>query len=155
MNFEAAPERILKLDDQTAFANLAKSKKRKDAAAAEREIAEGRKRQDAIRGALESLAGNGRYMDRAAFEADVMAAAKGAGIRMLAPIRKAVFAALGAREADAEICRDAKGRPEPDGELRDTEHIPPPPGTELPLPMDFGPDRPNDRMVDAFRDDIG
>ena len=41
MNFEATPERIAKLDEQTAFANLAKSKKRKDAAAAEREIAEG------------------------------------------------------------------------------------------------------------------
>ena len=41
MNFEATPERIAKLDDQTSFANLAKSKKRKDAAAVEREIEEG------------------------------------------------------------------------------------------------------------------
>ena len=154
MNFEATPERILKLEEQTAFANLAKSKKRKDAVAAELEIAEGRKRQDAIRAALESLAGNGRYMDRAAFEADVMAAVKGAGIRVLAPIKKAIFAALGERDADAEICRDANGRPEPDGELRDTENIPLPPETALPLPMDFGPDKPNDRLVEAFREDI-
>ena len=41
MNFEATPERIVKLDEQTAFANLATSKKRKDMAAAEREILEG------------------------------------------------------------------------------------------------------------------
>ena len=154
MNFEATPERILKLDDQTAFVNLAKSKKRTDAAAAEREIAEGRKRQDAIRGALESLADNGRYMDRAAFEAELMAAAKGAGIRMLAPIRKAIFAALGERDPAAEICRDAKGRPESDSNVRDTEDIPLPPGTQLPLSMDFGPNKPNDQLVDAFRDYI-
>ncbi len=49
MNFEATPERIGRLDDQTAFANLAKSKKRKDATAVEREIAVGRKQPDAVR----------------------------------------------------------------------------------------------------------
>ena len=154
MNFEATPERIAKLDDQTSFANLAKSKKRKDTATAEREIEEGRKLQEAIRAMLETLEGNGRYMDRAAFEADVVKAAKSAGEKMLAPIKKAIFAALGKRDPDAEICRDSKGRPEPDSELRDTENIPLPPGTMLPLPMDFGPDKPNDRLVEAFRDDI-
>ncbi len=154
MNFAATAERIARLDGETAFANLAKSKKRRDAAAVEREIAEGRKQQDAIRAALATLEGNGRYMDRAAFEADVMDAAKRAGLKVSAPIRKAIFAALGERDPDAEICRDGKGRPEPDGELRDTENIPLPPGTELPLPMDFGPDKPNDRLVEAFRDEI-
>ena len=49
MNFEATPERIARLDDQTAFANLARSKKRRDADAAVHEIQEGRKKQDAIR----------------------------------------------------------------------------------------------------------
>ena len=154
MNFEATPERIAKLDDQTSFANLAKSKKRKDTAAAEREIEEGRKLQEAIRAMLETVEGNGRYMDRAAFEADVVKAAKSAGAKILAPIKKAIFAALGKRDPDAEICHDSKGRPEPDSELRDTENIPLPPGTMLPLPMDFGLDKPNDRLVGAFRDDI-
>ena len=154
MNFEATPERIATLDDQTAFANLARSKKRKDATAAEREIAEGQKQQDAIRTVLATLEGNGRYTDRDAFEADVTKAAKRAGLKILAPIKKAVFAALGERDPDAEICRDSKGRPEPDSELRDTENIPLPPSTVLPLPMDFGPNKPNDRLVDAFRDDI-
>ena len=154
MNFEATPERIAKLDDQTSFAHLAKSKKRKDIAAAEREIEEGRKLQEAIRAVLETLESNGRYMDRAAFEADVVKAAKSAGSKTLAPIKKAIFAALGERDPDAEICRDSKGRPEPDSELRDTEHIPLPPGTVLPLPMDFGADKPNDRLVAGFRDEI-
>ena len=154
MNFEATPERIAKLDEQTAFANLATSKKRKDAAAAEREIADGRTRQEAIRAVLATLEGKGRYMDREAFETDAMNAAKRAGLKIPATIRKAIFAALGERDPKAEICRDGKDRPEPDSELRDTENIPLPPGTALPLPMDFGPDKPNDRLVEAFRDDI-
>ncbi len=154
MNFEATPERIERLEDQTAFANLAKSRKRKDTAAAALEIEEGRKRQDAIRAVLATLEGNGRYTDRGAFETDLMQAANSAGVRIPATIKKAIAAAVGERDKEAEICRDSKGRPEPDSELRDTENIPLPPGTELPLPMDFGPDKPNDRLVDAFGNDI-
>ncbi len=153
MNFVAAPERIARLGGQTAFANLAKSKKRKDAAAA-LEIEEGRKRQDAIRAALATLERKGRYMDRAVFEADLMRAANRAGLKIPAPVKKAIFAALGERDQDAGICRDGKGRPEPDSELRDTENIPLPPGTTLPLPMDFGPKKPNARLVDVFRNEI-
>ncbi|HSO81333.1 class I SAM-dependent DNA methyltransferase [Thiocapsa sp.] len=154
LNFEATPERIAKLDNQTAFANLATSKKRKDTAAAEREIEGWQKLQDAIRDLLATLEGNGRYLDRAAFEADLTLAAKGACLKLPAPIKKAIFAALGERDPDAEICRDTKGQPEPDSELRDTENVPLAPGTELPLPMDFGPDKPNDRLVAAFRAEI-
>ena len=154
MNFEATPERIARLEDQTAFANLAKSRKRKDTATAALEIEEGRKRQDAIRAVLATLEGKGRYMDREAFEADLMHAANPAGVRIAAPIKKAICAAVGERDQEAEICRDSKGRPEPDSELRDTENIPLPPGTNLPLPMDFGPDKPNDRLVGAFGNDI-
>ncbi len=154
MNFEASPERIAKLEAQTAFANLAKSKKRKDAAAAEREAEAGRAQQQAIRSALESLAHKGRYQDRAKFEAEMLAAAKAGQIKIPAPVKKAIFAALGERDPDAEACRDSKGRPEPDSELRDTENIPLPPGTTLPLPMDFGPNKPNDRLIEAMRGDI-
>ena len=154
MNFEATPERIAKLADQTSFANLAKSKKRKNAAAAALEIKEGRKRQHAIRAMLATLNGNGRYMDRAVFEADVMQAAKRVGLKVYAPIKKAIFAAVGERDQNAEICLDSKGRPEPDSELKDTENIPLPSGTVLPLPMDFGPNKPNDRLVGTFRDVI-
>ena len=154
MNFIATPERIAKLDGQTDFANLAKSKKRKDAAATKREIEEGRKQQEAIRSALATLDGNRRYVDREAFEADLAEAMECAGLKVRAPLKKAIFAAIGERDPDAGICRDGKGRPEPDSELRDTENIPLPPGTALPLPIDFGPDKPNDRLVEAFRDEI-
>ena len=157
VSFEATPERIARLDEQRAFANLATSKKRKDgkdAAAAERDMEEGRKQQEAIRTVLATLAGKGRYLDREALDADVMMAAKRADLRILGPIRKAIFTALGERDPNAGICRDGKGRSEPDSELRDTENIPLPPGTALPLPIDFGPDKPNDRLVEAFRQDI-
>lgn len=154
LNFEATPERVAKLDEQTAFANLATSKKRKDDAAAQREIAEGRALQGFIREALALLEGKGRYMDREVFEADLNKVARRVGVKLAAPIKKAIFAALGERDPDAEICRDSKGRPEPDSELRDTENIPLPEGTSLPLPMQFGPDKPNDKLVEAFRDEI-
>ena len=154
MNFEATPARIARLDEQRAFADLAKSKKRKDTAAATREIEEGREQQNAIRAVLATIERMGRYMDREAFEADLEKAAKGSNAKIRGPIRKAIFAALGERDPAAEICRDSKGRPEPDSELRDTENMPLQSGTELPLPMAFGPGKPIDRLVETFRDDI-
>jgi len=154
MNFEASAERIGRLDEHTAFANLATSKKRKNEAAAAREVEEGRQLQASIRTLLAMLASNGQYNDRAAFDAHVTAAIKKAGLKLPAPIKKVIFNALGERDPNAEICRDSKGRPEPDSELRDTENIPLPAGTELPLPMQFGPDKPNDELVETFRNDI-
>ncbi|WP_119419983.1 type I restriction-modification system subunit M [Desertibaculum subflavum] len=150
-NFEATPERIARLDDQTAFANLAVSKKRKDAEAAAAEEKAGQEEQDAIRVMLATLAKGGRYMDREAFEADLDRAAKRAGRKLPTPMKKAIFAALGERDPKAEMCRDSKGAPEPDSELRDTENIPLPRGTKLPLPMQFGPDMPNDELLAAMK----
>lgn len=154
LNFEATEERIARLDEQSAFIGLAVSKKRKDARAVEAEEAEGRAQQEAIRALLAALAPHGRYMDRARFEADLDAAARRARLKLPAPVKKAIFAALGERDPEAAICRDTKGRPEPDSELRDTENIPLPPATALPLPMGFGPDMPNDDLVDAMREAI-
>ena len=154
MNFEATPERIGRLDEQNAFIKLAESKKRKDTAAVKKEIDAGRKTQAAIRAALGTLAGKGRYLDRARFETDMTDAAERAEIKIPGPIRKAVFAALGERDPQAEVCWSSNGQPEADSELRDTENIPLPPGTELPLPMDFGPDKPNEHLVETFRGEI-
>jgi len=150
MNFEASPERLARLDDMKAFAGLAASRKRRDTAA-KHEIEQGRKLQDDIRALIATLEDRGRYMDRTPFEADLTAAAGNAGIKIPGPVGRAILSALGERDPAAEICRDSKGQREPDTDLRDTENIPLPPGTELPLPMSFGPDKPNDRLVDAFR----
>ena len=154
MNFEATPERIATLRKQTAFAKLATSRKRRDEATGKHEVADGLKQQDAICAVLASLEGKSRYLDRAVFEADLTDAAGSVGTKIPAAIKKAIFAALGERDPDGEICRDSKGRPEPDSELRDTENVPLPPGTALPLPMEFGPDKPNARLVEALRDEI-
>jgi type I restriction enzyme M protein len=81
MNFEASPERIARLDEQSAFANLATSRKRKDDQAARREIAEGEAIQQAIRDLLTTLERKGRYLDRAALEVDLDKAAKKAGVK--------------------------------------------------------------------------
>lgn len=170
MNFEATPERIARLDEQSAFANLAVSKKRKDAAAAAQEEAEGREEQGVYRDICALLADKGRYMDRDTFEADLERAAKRFGHKIPGPIKKAIFAALGERDPQAEICRDSKDRPEADSELRDTENIPLPAYPALPaafaraiaepanaahrgakLPMFFGPDQPNDDLVATMR----
>jgi len=93
-------------------------------------------------------------MDRAQFDADLEKATKRARLKLPAPLRKAILLALGERDPEAEICRDAEGSPEPDSELRDTESVPLPSGTTLPLPMRFGPDMPNDDLVAAMRGTI-
>ena len=93
-------------------------------------------------------------MDWKMFEADVVSAFNRAKLKITVPIKKAIFKALGERDPVGEVCRDSKGRLESDSELRDKENVPLPPGTVLPLPMDFGSNKPNDRLVNAFRDEI-
>ena len=151
ISFEATPERIARLDEQSAFAGLAVSKKRKDARAVEAEEEAGRAEQEAIRRLLAKLEDRGRWMDRDRFEADLDGAAKRANVRLPAPIKKAICAALGERDPQAAICTDSRGRPEPDPELRDTENVPLPMDTSLPLPLRFGPAMPNGELVEAMR----
>ena len=55
LNFQASSDRIARLDEQSAFTNLASSKKRKDDAAHRAEIAAGEKEQAAIKAALQRM----------------------------------------------------------------------------------------------------
>ena len=55
LNFQASPERIERLKEETGFLNLARSKKK--GKTAEEEIAEGRKTQGRVLGALATLGG--------------------------------------------------------------------------------------------------
>ena len=126
LNFAAPPERIARIEDERAFQNLAKSKKR-PGPAHDAEVAEGQERQEAIRGLLRSLAeetGGAVMQDREAFVETLNAAAKSARLRLSAPERKVILAALGERDPEAAICRDRHGNPEPDTNLRDTETVP-------------------------------
>jgi type I restriction enzyme M protein len=100
---------------------LAQSKKKGEAAA--KEQAEGRAFQEAIRGLLRSLP-KMLYKDREEFTAVLQDAARKAGLKLPAPILKAIHSALSERDETASICRGTDGNPEPDPDLRDTESVP-------------------------------
>lgn len=126
LNFQATPERIERIVNEKAFQNLATSKK-KDGEARIRDIEAGKARQRQIIDLLTDLAaanGEKLYTNRAAFLGDLKAMDRRKGVRLTAAELKAVLSALGERDETAEICRDSKGNPEPDADLRDTESVP-------------------------------
>jgi type I restriction enzyme M protein len=121
LNFRASPDRIARLDQEKGFQSLAHPK-RKGAAGA-KEQAEGVALQNAIRELVRSLPDT-LFRDLEEFERLLDASSKNAGVRLPAPARKAIFAALSERDESAAICRNEDGNPEPDPELRDTESVP-------------------------------
>ena len=126
LSFQATPDRIARLEEQSAFQNLARSAKKREADR-QREIAAGRERQQQIRDLLAALAeatGGRLFSDRADFLKALKKLDRAAGVRLQAAELKAVLAALGERDPDAAICRDRHGEPEPDADLRDTEIVP-------------------------------
>ena len=127
LNFRASEDRIARLDDQRAFANLDKSRLR--GAAGERARSRGRALQDAIRGVLGGM-GDTLHKERHPFVAGLNAAMKKADIKLRAPVRRAIMTALSERDETAAVCRDKHGLPEPDPELRDTERVPLPDGAD-------------------------
>jgi len=100
--------------------NLAKSKK-KDKKQVAAEENSGREQQEAILAALARMNPAKLYRVREAFIADLDAMIDRVQLKLAAPIRKAILAALSERDEAAEVCRDAAGNPEPDSDLRDHE----------------------------------
>ncbi len=123
-NFAVTDERLERLKEVKAFVNLATSKKRKDTKTAEKEIEEGRRKQQAILEALRPLEREGVMKNREQFGEMVKEAVKEAGLKVPANLLKAILKALGERDETADTCTDTKGNPEPDPELRDYENIP-------------------------------
>jgi type I restriction enzyme M protein len=122
LNFEASPDRIERLKEQTAFKNLAINKK-KNAKEKAREEEEGRLKQHSILGMLRLLP-SVQLKDRALFLAELEKVQEKADVRLTKSLREAVLDALSKRDEAAEICRDEDGNPEPDPELHDTENVP-------------------------------
>ena len=122
LNFQASRERIARLDEERAFQNLAKSKKRDPQRKAE-QTAAGRQEQAIIKSLLVRLPDK-LYKDRADFLRALDAACRAHGYKPKAPIRKAILSALSERDESAAICRDKQGQPEADSSLRDTEIVP-------------------------------
>jgi type I restriction enzyme M protein len=147
LNFQVSAERIAKLDEQSAFANLASSKKRKDEKAYRHEVTEGQAAQAVIKAALIAVVSDTLYRNRAEFEILLMDTLQEADINTSAPIKKAILAALSERDQNADICLDTKGQPEPDADLRDTEIVPLPHDITLPLPLGYDNETDHDKLL--------
>jgi type I restriction enzyme M protein len=126
LNFQASAERIARLEEQTAFLNLASSSK-KNETVRQQEIEAGRARQQQIRDLLSAFArqnGENLFLDRKQFLLTLRDIDRAHDVRLSAPELKAVLAALSERDESAQICTDKQGNPEPDTDLRDTETVP-------------------------------
>lgn len=105
LNFQVSSERLARLADQKPYARQDEVEKA------------------AIEAALNTI-GDQIFTNRTAFEKSLSKALKTAGLKIGAPIKKAILAALSERDDEADICTDKDGKPEPDTELRDHELMP-------------------------------
>lgn len=81
--------------------------------------------QEAVLSALtEHLPADERWIDRDDFEKALNNALKRAGLKVGAPVKKAILSALSERDETAETCTDKKGNAEADTDLRDHELVP-------------------------------
>jgi len=106
LNFRSSPERIARLKLAKPFLKLDPAE------------------QDDVLNVVIDRLPTTLFMERPAFEAALAKALKGAGVKIGAPVRKAIFSALSERDGSAAVCLDGNGRPEPDPELRDYELVP-------------------------------
>jgi type I restriction enzyme M protein len=106
LNFQASPERLEKLDDEKPLQKLAEGER------------------EAIKAACATLDPAHRFTNRDVFTKALKAALKGAGLKIGAPVQKAILNALSVRDPEADICLDKQGSPEPDTGLRDNENVP-------------------------------
>ena len=105
LNFQVNIERLARLGDQKPYARQDQTE------------------QAAIAAALQTI-GDRFFTNRNAFEKALYKALKAAGLKIGAPIKKAILAALAERDVEADICTDKDGEPEPDTDLRDHELVP-------------------------------
>jgi type I restriction enzyme M protein len=124
LNFAVTDERLSRLTESKTFIGLASSKKQKDTVVIEEEIAVGRRTQEKILSALNTLRDMGIVQDREKFTSLVKNACTKNQVVLSAQVLKAVLSALSERDETAPICTDSKGNPEPDSDLRDYENVP-------------------------------
>lgn len=126
LNFQANAARIAMLDNIRGFQKIAESDK-KNETVRQQEIEAGLKRQQAIKAMLADLGSataEKLFKDRIVFLKELRSIDKKSGVCLSAPELKIVLEALSEKDETAEICRDAKGNPEADSDLRDTENVP-------------------------------
>lgn len=106
LNFAVTPERM-----EVALSTKAIAKMPKDWTAT-------------LIAALESLDTGEVWRDRDVFTKGLKKAAAAEGLTMTGPQLKALLSGLAERDETAEVCTGAKGKAEPDADLRDTENVP-------------------------------
>jgi len=106
LNFAVTPDRVAAVFEEKAVAKLSDIDK------------------EHLRLALESIGETRLWKNRRDFQAELERALATYEISISAPALKAVLAALSEHDDSADVCVDAKGRPEADGRLRDAEDVP-------------------------------
>ncbi len=122
LSFRVNEESIENVKNTTQFINLAVSKK-KDLEIKEKEELEGRKKQEELLKLLDSFDREFEYMDRDKFIKDLKSKSKEFDITLSSGLMKAIVNAIGVRNENAVVCKDAKGNIESDSSLKDTESI--------------------------------
>jgi type I restriction enzyme M protein len=110
------------LKEESAFQKLAASKKK--GKEGQREIEAGQVLQNEIEQMLRTFDASVVDNNRPEFELRLSSALEHVGIKLPAPLRKAILNVMSERDESAEICLDANGDPEPDAALRDYENVP-------------------------------
>jgi type I restriction enzyme M protein len=105
LNFAVTPERIARIDESTALTKLGKQLPK-------------------LKEALGNLGATKVWTAREPFQQAVRKAVADAKVSLMPPQFKALLQALSERDETAEVCKDSKGNPEPDADLRDTENVP-------------------------------
>lgn len=123
LNFLVDDERLERVKETTQFQALAESKKRKDTAAISREEREGRRFQERIVEALKSLANGVICKNQRDFQNKLDEALEKNGLKIKAPLLKAILDALSERDETADVVKGDKGKM-PDADLRDFENVP-------------------------------
>ncbi len=106
LNFRASPERLALIAGDKAMAKLDEADRQ------------------AIVDACAKLDPSRTWTNRDAFTRELKRALKPTGLKLAAPLLKALLNALSERDPDADICTDKDGNPEPDTSLRDNENVP-------------------------------
>ncbi|MDP8212254.1 MAG: class I SAM-dependent DNA methyltransferase [Candidatus Zapsychrus exili] len=152
LNFQTSKERINRLDNETAFNGLAKSKKKGNKAL--KEIGEGEKYQQFIKSIFSQMDSKKLYKNRDKFVNDMKKIFEKKGDEAKAPTIKMILKALSERDETADICMDSKGSPEHDSGLRDCENVPLQDNIETYFKREALPHVP-DAWMDRSKDKIG
>ena len=105
LNFRVSEERLKRLADAKAFQRLSDVEK------------------EDVLDVLMALPDR-LFTSHDVFEKELSKALRTGSVRITAPVKRAIRSALSERDETAEICRDRRGKPEPDTELRDHELVP-------------------------------